>query len=155
LLGLGLIGGQLGIDSASLSQETRSRWIAWLPGPSVSKVLLGAGAATIVQQIALWHPYSGIGQWVARFGTWAAAFSFSLYLTHWPLLFLLGRLGLSGDSTMTMSAFAKFALVFAASLLVAWCSYWAFESRTLVVRTWIKRQLGRHAQPSLVADRPA
>ena len=155
LLSLGLIGGQLGIDSVSLSQATRSQWTAWLPGPSVSKVLLGAGSAILVQQIALWRPSSHIGRWWSRFGAWGAAFSFSLYLTHWPLLFLLGRLGLSGDSTMTIAAFAKFAVVCAASLLVAWCSYWAFESRTRVVRMWIKRRFSNRTQLSLTPDHPA
>lgn len=155
LFGVGLVGGQLGLDSASLSQATRARWTAWLPGPSVSKVLLGAGTAILVQHIALWQPGSNIGRWVGRFGAWAAAFSFSLYLTHWPLLFLLGRFGLNGDSAMTLSAFAKFALVCAVSLLVAWCSYWAFESRTRVVRTWIKRRIARRMPPSLAADRLA
>ena len=155
LLGLGLIGGQLGIDSVSLSLESRARWTAWLPGTSVSKVLLGAGAAILVQQIALWRPVSSIGRWVGRCGAKAAGFSFSLYLTHWPLLFLLGYFELPVESALTISAFAKFALVCAVSLLVAWCSYWVFESRTQVVRTWIKRRIARRMPPSLAADRLA
>ena len=155
LLGLGLIGGQLGIDSASLSLESRARWTAWLPGTSVSQVLLGAGAAILVQQIALWHPVSRAGRCVSRCGAKAAGFSFSLYLTHWPLRFLLGYFELPVESALTISAFAKFALVCAVSLLVAWCSYWAFESRTQVVRTWIKRRIADRMPPSLAADRLA
>lgn len=155
LFAFGLVGGQLGIDSASISSAARGRWTAWLPGLAVSKVLLGAGTALLVQQIALWNPASSVGRWVGRFGTKAAGFSFSLYLTHWPLLFFIGYFGLAGDSTMTFSAFAKFALVCAVALLVAWCSYWAFESRTQVVRAWVKRRLTGGMQPSLTVDRPA
>jgi peptidoglycan/LPS O-acetylase OafA/YrhL len=152
---LGLVGGQLGAESASLSQASRTRWIEFLPGLPVSKVLLGAGTAILVQQVALWHPASVLGSAISRFGTWAAGFSFSLYLTHWPLLFLLGYFQLNGDSTMSFSAFGKFALVCAACLLVAWCSFWAFESRTQVVRAWIKRRLTSGKRSPLPADQPA
>ena len=155
LFALGLVGGQLEIDSTSISSAARGRWTAWLPSLTVSKVLLGAGTALLVKQIALWHPARSMARWVGSFGTKAAGFSFSLYLTHWPLLFFVGYFGLAGESAMTLSAFAKFALVCAVALLVAWCSYWAFESRTQVVRAWIKRRLTSGMQPSLTVDRPA
>ena len=119
----------------------------------MSKVLLGAGTALLVQQIALWNPTTRAGRWFGRVGTTGAGFSFSLYLTHWPLLFFIGYFGFAGDSAMTISAFAKFALVCVVAFGVAWCLYWAFESRTHVVRMWIKRRFSRDMQPSLTADR--
>ena len=58
-----------------------------------------------------------------------------------------------GERALTISAFANFALVCDVSLLVARCSFWAFEFRTEAVRRWIKRRLARRLQPSLTADR--
>jgi peptidoglycan/LPS O-acetylase OafA/YrhL len=73
-----------------------------------------------------------------RIAVWLSDISFTLYVTHFPLLFLLAAVGYGGVQWLPGPlAYAGFIAISAALLVGAWLLWLAFESRTETVRKWI------------------
>ena len=75
---------------------------------------------------------------ISAIGVPLAAFSYTLYLTHYPLLRLLRHRGWERITVLDLRAFALYAVVVLALLAAAWAMYWLFERNTALVRGWIK-----------------
>jgi len=69
-------------------------------------------------------------------GAWAARFSYSLYLVHYPLLVAAMHFIGRRDPGSVLS-FAIFFALLGGCVLVAWLFGVAFESRTAAVRRWL------------------
>lgn len=98
-------------------------------------------------------PRSRLAPVVSRFGKFFADFSFSLYVLHLPLLFLLQhvaatRFGLTQLSPHVPQHTAAYALMLAILLLAAYLSYWLFEAQTYRIRRFLKNRLTRGAAPA-------
>lgn len=79
------------------------------------------------------------GLWarVERWGSTLAAGSYTLYLTHYPVLLLCEHFDPVKHAAMDTAAFVSFGLRISLSLIVAWGLYWLFERRTPQVRAWM------------------
>ena len=74
-----------------------------------------------------------------RIAIWLSDISFTLYVTHFPLLFLVAAVGCGGIQWASGPvAYAAFFGISASLLVAAWLLWFAFESRTETVRKWIK-----------------
>ncbi len=74
-----------------------------------------------------------------RVAVWLSDLSYTLYVTHFPLLFLVAAVACSGTQWEPgPSAYAGFFVISAALFAGAWLLWLAFESRTETVRKWIK-----------------
>jgi peptidoglycan/LPS O-acetylase OafA/YrhL len=80
-----------------------------------------------------------------------AAFSYTLYLTHFPFLVALERGGWKRMSRLDASTFGIYSAIVVACTLSAWGMYWLFEKHTPRVRTAMKR-VGRRSQISVAAS---
>jgi diketogulonate reductase-like aldo/keto reductase/peptidoglycan/LPS O-acetylase OafA/YrhL len=72
-----------------------------------------------------------------RFGRELAKFSFSLYAIHYPILLLL-NVTVSGRQDFTLASLRLDVTFILFCLLLAAVFYFLFESRTPIVRTWLK-----------------
>lgn len=71
-----------------------------------------------------------------RAGAPLAAFSYTLYLTHYPLLYLM-RTWHSPFATFSLTSLYFYAIKVLACLFVAWLFYLPFERNTSTARRWL------------------
>jgi peptidoglycan/LPS O-acetylase OafA/YrhL len=74
-----------------------------------------------------------------------AAFSYTLYLTHFPLMFLLSHFGFEMSKDINLQSLGLFAFAVTLSIIVAYAVYWVFEKRTVPVKKWIVNKLSAEA----------
>jgi len=137
LAALGLWAIQLGkVSGDTAVQALREQ----LPRPSVeaARVLFAAGVALLVQRLALTPPRAAWLRRVEAAGTPLAAFSYTLYLVHRPLLVLFE---VERAPRLGWSALGLGLGLTAAALAGAWGLYWLFERRTGDVRRWLRSRL--------------
>jgi peptidoglycan/LPS O-acetylase OafA/YrhL len=74
-----------------------------------------------------------------RIAIWLSDISFTLYVTHFPLLFVVAAVGCAGAQWGPGPvAYAGFFGISVALLAAAWLLWFVFESRTETVKKWIK-----------------
>jgi len=124
--------------------ENARVWGAFLPSRAVATLVLSLGLAFMMPFLAHHPPRSGKLISVERAGTNLAAFSYTLYLTHYPLLSLWDHFLHEQFTTLSLHTFLWFIAKLSSCLFVAWLLYLPFEAQTARVRTWMKeRWLGR------------
>ncbi|WP_068772130.1 acyltransferase family protein [Termitidicoccus mucosus] len=133
----------------------RGRFIWRLLGAGIFALVL-AGSKWRPQEIndwvvggvfALWLPaLSGrwsAPEWLRRMAKGLAEISYTLYVVHFPLLFLAVTAGLQGrqwlPDGMGLGIYTAF-LAGTVAVSVGW--WWCFEKRTESVRAWVQRQWG-------------
>ena len=72
-------------------------------------------------------------------GTPLAAFSYTLYLTHYPVLSLLGSIFPGQARQVTLGTVSTFFLELGLCLASAWIMYFFFERNTGRIRRWLAR----------------
>jgi len=119
------------------------------PAWNASDLAVAAGAALILPRIARSYP---TGAWPIRlesFGGRLAAFSYTLYLTHVPVLALYSKMrsDFLYPATSVLS-FACFGLVVLSCVAFAFLLYLPFERQTPSVRRWLRRRFGSRRDAS-------
>lgn len=104
---------------------------------SVWSMALGAGFCLLVVQLVTGGAPNGRLRAAYKLGTPLSAFSYTLYLTHYPVLMVLHRFGDQSPSIDSKSV-ALFAADVGVSLAVAAIMYWLFERRTAAVRARVR-----------------
>jgi peptidoglycan/LPS O-acetylase OafA/YrhL len=97
-------------------------------------------------------PESKLARPLASIGKSFADFSFSLYVLHVPLIFLLQHVvltqfGLSQLSPSEPLHFALYLAMLVTLLIASYLSYLMFESQTYRIRRFAKNLAARHASP--------
>ena len=106
----------------------------WGSNPSLLMISMG-GAICILAQLRI--PQS-LPVWITKIATGAAAISYSLYLTHYPLTNYL-NLVLGGKfKSFDNHSFGIFLVKCAASILLATLFWWLFERHTPKVANYLK-----------------
>ena len=114
----------------------------WLPPPHAAQVIVAAGSLLLVAGLMSMAPAGPAWQRVERLGTVLAASSYTLYLTHYPVVYLLALRTGRMPPVVTWQAAARGALWIAACGFVAWGMFALFEARTPGVRCWLRTRLG-------------
>lgn len=73
---------------------------------------------------------------IERWGSALAAGSYTLYLSHYPVLLLCEHFDPIKHAALDAPAFVSFGLRLSLSLIATWALYWLFEKRTIHVRAW-------------------
>ena len=125
----------------------------WQPSPNGAQVMEAAGTILCVACLIRMPPRTRAVAWVERQGTRLAAFSYTLYLTHVPVLYLLAGSSRKMPPFVTGPAVGRALAWMALTGTAAWGLYVLFEARTPGVRRWLKaaagEQMGRLGEPSL------
>ena len=137
-LALSLLGAaisQLQSDSLSISE---SAWMGFLPSRNIATLIESAGIGLLIASICRIQPASQLMVRVDKLGTTIAAFSYTLYLTHYPILGLWEHFMPERSPAFTMISFLIFLAKIGSCLLVGWLLYLPFEAKTPVVRAWLR-----------------
>lgn len=111
-----------------------------IPAP-LWRLALTLGVLMVLRNLVAVPCHTARARQVEAVGTRLAAFSYSLYLIHVPILTGLMLLGLpSGHDIGTASLLQYFGAIVLV-MLGAFAFYWAFERHTDVTRRWLKRRL--------------
>lgn len=137
LIGVGYTTTQL--HSATVSIDT-SGMSSLLPPPQIGILILGLGVALILPLLTSLRPRSRFLVRIHGLGTALAAFSYTLYLTHYPLLYLFERYVPLRYSEVSGEAVGVYLARIAICLVFAWLFYLPFEARTDTIRNWLKRR---------------
>lgn len=117
-------------------------WLAssvFVLGYFPSVLVLGAGLSLVVQQIAQMPPKA---QWAIKLnhtGSWLAASSYSLYLSHFMVLVVLDWEYLDGVAHVTPSGLFTLLWVVVLCQLVAFVIYMLSEMHTDRARRWLRK----------------
>lgn len=114
---------------------------AWLPSPNIAWLIESLGLGIFFADICHREPHSPLMMRFERFGTSLAAFSYTLYLTHYPILLLWERISSAPRYPhIDAVSFLVFLCKIGATLLGAWLLYLPFESQTPTIRKWLKKR---------------
>lgn len=120
-------------------------WRQHLPGLGFCTVSLGAGVALLLPCLIAAEPRAAWAKCLEGWGARLASFSYTLYLTHHPILGLWTRFGPGRfarvDPTSTLFLLVKVASCLASAVAL----YALFEARTQTVRRWCQRRFPRLA----------
>jgi peptidoglycan/LPS O-acetylase OafA/YrhL len=131
---LGVILSQLTSDSISLNLKRLS---GMLPSHSVALLVLSIGFTVLVKTVAGWEPQSAAWRTFERMGTPLAAFSYTLYLTHFAMLGLWEALFPGRARELDFASLSLFLLKLLVCVFSAWVLYFLFERHTSKVRHWL------------------
>jgi len=135
LLVYSVISIQIGTESISVGVKNI---FFRLPSLNVSKILLSVAIALIIQQLIFIKPQKIITKVINDIGVALAAFSYTLYLTHYPTIQLLMHFGVKRADEITYTSVGIFVCVTLTCFFVGWVMYLLFERHTNLVRYYIK-----------------
>lgn len=137
LSGIGI--SQLQSDTLSLS---RNSLMSLLPSRNIATLMESTGIGLLIAAICKVQPSSQMMLRVEKQGTIWAAFSYTLYLTHYPILGLWEHFVPERSPSFTAVSFAIFVAKICSCLLAGWLLYLPFEAKTPAVRSWMRRRWG-------------
>jgi peptidoglycan/LPS O-acetylase OafA/YrhL len=115
---------------------------------STVTLLFSLGAALFISQVVLMPtPSTKIGDVLYGYGFCLAAFSYSLYLTHNPIVLLLTHNN-SPNRQVGFYSLSAFVSLTIATIAFAYIFYLIFERNTATVRKFIRRQIALFQSPS-------
>ena len=126
---------QLQSDSLSVAVSTHIRF---LPTRNIATLIESAGISLLIVSICRIQPSIQMMISVEKVGTTLAAFSYTLYLTHYPILNLWEHFHPQRSSTFSFFSMLIFTAKVLSCLVVGLLFYLPFEAKTPAVRTWLK-----------------
>ena len=105
---------------------------------SVAIIAFGFSFGLFLQQIIQCRPRKAILLKLNEWGTKLAAFSYTLYLSHIPVLRLLESLGAPKSPNLNPVSILFYICSMGVAMLVAFGLYWFFERNTGLVKKYIK-----------------
>ncbi len=141
LLVAGYVSSQLRSDTVSVDVTALTRF---LPPRDLAILILSMGLALLFPWLIRLRPTSTFVTSLELLGARLAAFSYTLYLTHYPVLALWDRFRPVRYETINALSLSWYGAKIFSALLVAWLIYLPFEAQTPVVRKWLRKGLARH-----------
>ncbi len=126
------------LNMASVSVKLNQ---GYLPSREASILLLAAGLAVVICWACGQLPQNPLLRRFEQLGTRLAAFSYTLYLTHYPMLHLWEKFDNARLGALDLPSFGLFFAKIAYCLLAAWLLYLPFEARTNGLRRSLKGML--------------
>ena len=114
----------------------------WLPSPYPAQVIVAAGALLLITPLMSMAPATRAGQRIERWGTALAASSYTLYLTHYPVVYWLSQHLGRMPPAVTWVSVGRAAAWMAVCAVAALAMYAPFEARTPAARRWLRARLG-------------
>jgi len=121
------------IKSATVSVDMTS-WARLVPSRDIGTLVLGLGLSLVVPFLTRLRPRNVFVSSVDRLGGKLAAFSYTLYLTHYPALALWVQFRPVRQEALNVVSFLWYLAMILTCLLLAWLIYLPFEAQTTTVR---------------------
>lgn len=134
LLAIGCVISQ--IKSATVSVDITT-WARLIPSSDIGTLILGLGLALLVPFLTRLKPRTAFISGVDRLGGKWAAFSYTLYLTHYPVLYVWEKWMPIRNGTVNLVSIAEFLAKVLSCVFFAWLLYLPFEARTGALRRWM------------------
>lgn len=116
-------------------------YIASSMGSATADVLFSSGCAVLLSLLATsYSPTRGFAVTMYSVGRPLAAFSYTLYLTHYPILVLIDRVYPERDAISIYSVMLWFGKL-SVCMVMALCIYFLFERNTGAIRALIHKSL--------------
>ena len=131
----GLLLCQLATDSVSLKKTDLQ---AWMPSQEIASLVLALGVSILVVCITQLRPRTSLTRKLDQLGTRLAAFSYTLYLTHYPVMLLWTHYHPVRLNTISATSLVFFTIQVVLCVLVALLMYQLFEARTTRMRRWLQ-----------------
>lgn len=141
----------LGILLASPSQFGRLASAAqFLPRLEIFQLTMAASGAALISTIVTLQPRSAAISQLDRLGSRLAAFSYTLYLIHWPVLGVIGTYLLPRRNEVSLISLGSFIAGCSLAILASVVMYFLFERHTAVLRrrihTWLRPEADKQEQ---------
>lgn len=104
-------------------------------------VIFGIVACLFVQNVVLFQPKRAFAKGIDKAGTWLAAFSYTLYLVHVPLMRLMEYMGATRATTFSSWTLLLYFGYMLAGMFGSYCVYLLFEKHTSAVKKFIRKRL--------------
>jgi peptidoglycan/LPS O-acetylase OafA/YrhL len=144
LLMAGYMFSQLGSDTVSVNITALTRFI---PPRDLSILILSLGLALLFPWLIRLRTTSNFAASLEHWGMRLAAFSYTLYLTHYPVLALWDHFGPARYDTINVVSLLGYGGKIVSCLFLAWLLYLPFEAQTARVRTWLRLRSSRILTP--------
>lgn len=133
----GCVCSQLNLSTVSL--DTRSLKML-VPSPEIATLILSFGLALIVPLLPRLQPATVFLKKLDRMGSRLAAFSYTLYLTHYPVLAIWEKLTPERHFSISFLTVMLYFIKILSCLVFAWLLYLPFEAQTAALRKWLHRR---------------
>ncbi len=133
----------LGAGASQASMISQSVKLPGLPLPDryVSAMVMSAGLSVLVAWLASRPVRSDAGHRIQAVGTYLAGFSYTLYLTHYPLLALWNFYFPQRIAVIDTNSLLLFVGKVVGCAAIAWVLYLPFEARTAEFRRWLRGKI--------------
>lgn len=101
---------------------------------NVLRLAFGLSACVFIVQLADRSPVTKIGVLINKYGTWLASFSYTLYLTHIPVQYIIVYFGAPKSSSISLGSMLLYFAWLVVAMFSAYGVYLLFESRTSDVK---------------------
>jgi len=108
----------------------------------IATILLALIASLLINYLVVARPKTKIGIKIEKFSSRLSAFSYTLYLTHYPLISLLDNWGFTKNTKIELLSISYYLLAVLISLIVAYLIYLISEKQTNLVKNLIKERFG-------------
>lgn len=126
------------LRSSSISVDT-STWARWIPSSDIATLILSFGMALVLPFLTRLKPRSALGQAANDLGGRLAAFSYTLYLTHYPALYVWEHYLPHRHGTMDLQSIAWYSARVLSCVVLGWLCYLPFERQTWRLRKALMR----------------
>lgn len=133
---IGAIANQLGTESVSVDVAFLR---SCLPSQPIARLLLAAGTACAVSQLVTMRPRGALAAKVDWIGSRLASFSYTLFLTHYPILLVIEATLFPKQDRLSLQLAIMCGTAIGVVLVVALLLYWLFEYRTAAARRLCRR----------------
>lgn len=127
---------QLSSDTVSLNVGLLNKY---LPSDSISILILASGYVMLLRSISTWRPQRGMLTVFERSGTLLASWSYSLYLTHFPVLNICELIIPGRSSEVSFTSVSIFVLRILVCIIFGIILYYFFERKTGIMRKWLHK----------------
>ncbi len=131
----GMVMIQISLSSRSLSLLSHP-----IIGP-MGQIILSSGITLLIRNLCTITTSPGSQSSFARIGSAMAAFSYTLYLIHYPVMIALQRMGYARQTTISIGNLGLFVMRIAVCLLVSYGFYLVFERNTPIIRRFLRDRL--------------
>jgi len=132
-----------GVSQAAMISQSVKLPDLPLPDRYTSAMVMSAGLAVLLAWLASRPVRTGASRRIQAVGTYLAGFSYTLYLTHYPLLALWNHYYPQRATVIEGNSLLLFVSKIAGCMAVAWVLYLPFEARTAELRRWLRRKTAR------------
>lgn len=130
---------------STLMSDSRSFSLPDIPflSKGLTTLLVAVSAGLLIHFLVNAKPRNRIQRDLDKIGTASAKFSYTLYLTHYPLMYLLSYLGLPKSSDLNIISISLYLFEILISLGIAYLIFLLSEKHTYATKNFLKKRLNK------------